>query len=328
MATRALCPLRARAFSPAMGSMPVISFCRRSIAVAALAVAMLAACGRATERQASEQTTAGTAHPRVDDAGDSLPPPVRRSRIVSLSPATTEILFALGAGERLVGRTHWDAWPPEAARVPDLGDGIRPSVETVISARPDLVVLYATGDNRSAAQSLRAAGIPVISLRIDLIEEFERATLVLGDAIGEPERARIVVDSVRATLDRVRAATANQARPTVFMLAWQEPLMTIGKGSFLSELVEIAGGRNVFSDLNGPSPQISFEELLRRDPQFILGRPETVEMLAGNERWRRLAAVRDRRVLVMDTAVVGRPGVRLGEAAVSIARQLHPGIIP
>ena len=299
--------------------------------LAPLILLALLACNPGSEQRAAsrEQPPAiGRPLPLVDDAGDSLPPPARRSRIVSLNPATTEILFALGAGDRVVGRTHWDSWPPSAVAVPDLGDGIRPSVETVISARPDLVILYATGDNRDAAQSLRAAGVPVISLRIDLIEQFERATLLLGDAVGEPARARVVVDSVRATLDRVRTLTAGKTRPTVFMLAWEVPLMTIGKGSFLSELVEIAGGRNVFGDMDGPSPQISFEEVLRRSPQFILGRPENVGKLAASDRWRGLPAVRENRVLVMDTLIVGRPGVRLGEAAVSLARLFHPGILP
>ena len=266
--------------------------------------------------------------PALDDAGAPLPPPARRSRIVSLIPATTEILFALGAGDRVVGRTRWDGWPPEVVNVRDLGDGIRPSIETVLTARPDLVILYASGDNRDAAQSLRAAGVPVISLRIDSIAEFERAALLLGDAVGEPHRAQVVVDSVRKTLDSVRRATSGRTRPTVFMLAWDTPLMTIGSGSFLSELVEIAGGRNVFGDLDGPSPQVSFEEVLRRDPQYILGRPETAGNLRAKPRWLSLPAVRDGRVLVMDTVLVGRPGVRLGEAAVSIARLLHPGVIP
>ena len=287
-------------------------------------LAILLAC-----RPTSDQRPA-TSEQRVtvDDAGDPLPRPARRTRIVSLIPATTEILFALGAGDRVVGRTRWDGWPPEALRVPDLGDGIRPSVETVVGARPDLVILYASGDNRDAARALRATGIDVISLRIDSIAEFERAVVLLGDAVGEPVRARTVVDSVRSTLNRVRSATTGRARPTVFMLAWQTPLMAIGAGSFLTELVEIAGGKNVFDDLEGPSPQVSFEEVLRRDPQFILGRPETAGNLAAIERWRGLPAVREGRVLVMDTVVVGRPGVRLGEAAVSIARLLHPGIIP
>jgi iron complex transport system substrate-binding protein len=137
-----------------------------------------------------------------------------------------------------------------------------------------------------------------------------------------------VIDSVRATLLRVRNATRGLERPTVFMLSWETPLMTIGSGSFLTELVEIAGGQNVFGDLTGPSPQVSFEEVLRRNPQYVLGRPETAGKLSANERWHRLPAVRDGRVLVMDTVLVGRPGVRLGEAAVSLARLLHPGVVP
>lgn len=287
-------------------------------------MAILLACNTASEQRAATSDQRVT----VDDAGDPLPPPARRTRIVSLIPATTEILFALGAGDRVVGRTHWDGWPPDVVNVPDIGDGIRPSIEIVLTARPDLVILYASGDNRDAAQALRAAGVPVISLRIDRIAEFERAALLLGDAVGEARRAQAVVDSVRLTLDRVRRATNGRPRPTVFMLAWEMPLMTIGSGSFLSELVEIAGGRNVFGDLEGPSPQVSFEEVLRRDPQFILGRPETAGDLRAKPRWLGLPAVRDGRVLVMDTVLVGRPGVRLGEAAVSIAKLLHPGVIP
>lgn len=263
-----------------------------------------------------------------DDAGDPLPAGTAYRRIVSLNPATTELFFALGAGDRLVGRTQWDAWPEAARQVPDLGDGIRPSVEAVLGARPDLVVLYATGDNRDAARALRDAGIDVMAIRTDRIADFERVAATLGEVVGRTGAARVVVDSVRGTLDRVRRATADRPRPTVFMLAWENPLMTIGAGSFLSELIEIAGGRNVFGDLPAPSPQVTFEEVLRRDPDVILGGPGMLERLHEHPRWRLVPAVRDRRVLVMDTALVGRPGIRLGEAAVSIARLLHPGSMP
>jgi ABC-type Fe3+-hydroxamate transport system substrate-binding protein len=227
-----------------------------------------------------------------------------------------------------VGRTRWDLYPDSARAVPDLGDGIRPSVETVLAARPDLVVLYATGDNRDAAQAFRAAGVDVISLRMNLIEDFERAARLLGDAIGAADRAATVVDSIRATLDRVRAATSDLQRPTVFLHAWENPLLAIGGGSFLSELVEIAGGRNVFGDLPEPSPQVSFEEVIRRAPEFVLGGPTNLAALRSTPRWRNLPAVRNGRLLQLDTALVGRPGVRLGEAAVSIARLLHPGVLP
>lgn len=261
---------------------------------------------------------------RTDDAGDPLPPRAARTRIVSLSPATTELLFALGVGDRVVGRTHWDAWPPAARDVPDMGDGIRPNVEVVLSTRPDLVVLYATGDNRDAARAFRAAGIDVLSLRMDRIEEFERATRILGDVLGTEAEAGIIVDTVRATLERVRLATRDLERPSVFLLSWPNPLLTIGAGSFLSQLVEIAGGRNLFDDLPDPSPAVSFEEVLRRDPDVVLAGPQRLAMMGASALWNTLPAVREGRMLQLDTALTGRPGVRLGEAAVSIARLLHP----
>ena len=104
--------------------------------------------------------------------------------------------------------------------------------------------------------------------------------------------------------------------------------LTIGGGSFLSELVTIAGGRNVFEDLTSPSPQISFEEVLRRNPDVMLTNPSVVTALQSEPRWRALPAWRAGRVLIWDTLLVTRPGVKLGEAAVSLARLLHPGQIP
>jgi ABC-type Fe3+-hydroxamate transport system substrate-binding protein len=296
--------------------MSVFRFVRGITSGAVLVLSVLgAACGREPAPDASLVR---------DDFGELPRRGPAPRRIVSLSPATTELLFALGAGNRLVGRTHWDLFPDSARAVADLGNGIRPNVEAILAARPDLVVLYASPDNRDAANALRAAGIDVLALRIDLIREFLRATRLLGAAIGEPERARAVVDSVTGTLERVRAATASLPKPSVFLHAWENPLLTIGAGSYLSELVEIAGARNVFVDLAGPSPQVTFEEVLRRNPDAVLAGWVKAAELRGTPRWRALRAVRDGRILIMDTLLVGRPGVRLGEAAMSLARLLHP----
>jgi ABC-type Fe3+-hydroxamate transport system substrate-binding protein len=145
---------------------------------------------------------------------------------------------------------------------------------------------------------------------------------------GDSARARAVVDSVTRTLERVRAATAPLPRPTVFWHVWDAPLITIGGGSFMNELVEIAGGRNIYGDLPAVSPQVSFEDLVRRDPDLMLAGPEGAAKLRADPAWRAVRAVREGRVLVVDTALVGRPGVRLGEAAVSLARLIHPGVLP
>lgn len=286
--------------------------------VALLVLVSIAACDRPVQPPNAALT---------DDFGDTLQVAAPPSRIVSLNPATTEMLFAMGAGPRLVGRTHWDLYPDSAKLVPDLGTGIRPNVEAVLGARPDLVVLYASADNRAAAKQLRKAGVNTVALKIDLIRDFQRASHVLGAVLRDSARAATVTDSVLLTLDRVRASTRGLPRPTVFWHIWDAPLITIGQGSYMNELIDIAGGRNVYGDVDAPSPPVSIEDVMRRDPHYIITGPEGARRIRADKRWAAAPAVRAGRVLVVDTAVVGRPAVRLGEAALLLARALHPDAI-
>lgn len=263
----------------------------------------------------------------VDDYGRTVRLTTAPQRIVSLNPATTELLFALGAGPRVVGRTQYDFWPDSTRLVPSVGAGMRPNLEAVLGRRPDLVVMYASGDDRGAADRLTASGVPTAAFRIDKIRDFVRVTMDLGRLVGDTTRARNVVDSVTATLDRVRRATDSLPRPSVFLHAWEKPLMTIGGGSFLSELVTIAGGRNIYDSLPAPSPVVTLEDVLRRNPDIILVSPVERQTLLTSTRWQALPAVRAGRVVAYDTNVVERPSVKLGEAAVSLARVLHPGVV-
>ena len=263
---------------------------------------------------------------RVDDFGHVItvaPPP---ARIVSLNPATTELLFALGAGPRLVGRTHWDEWPVEALAVPDLGPGVRPNIEAVLAAHPDLVVLYASEDNRPAAERLRAAGVRTLSLKVDRIEHFERSVRILGRMLGDSARARLVVDTVRATLDSVAARTAALHKPRVLWPVDVAPVIAIGAGSFLNQLVEIAGGTNVYGDMDAVSPQLSLEDVHARDPDIVLANERLAARIRSEPAWSGLRAVRTGRVIEADEVLMGRASVRMGEAAVALARLLHPGI--
>ncbi|HJU89760.1 MAG TPA: helical backbone metal receptor [Gemmatimonadaceae bacterium] len=250
------------------------------------------------------------------------------ARIISLNPATTELLFALGAGGRLVGRTHWDLYPDSARLVPDLGPGIRPDVEALLTRKPDLVVLYGSEDNRAAAQRLAAFGVKVVALKLDRIDDFRRAARLLGRATGLGDRARTVIDTVDATLARVRQATDTLPDVPVFWHIWDNPLITIGSGSFMTELVAISGGRNVYADDAKPSPQITLEDVVRRDPAVVLAGPVGARLIRRTPAWSAVPAVRAGRVLIVDTMLVSRASVRLGEAAVSLATLLHPGLKP
>lgn len=292
------------------------------VAAAVALTCVLSGC----TREASDTPAAARRATPTDDFGAPLPQARTFERIVSLEPATTEILFALGAGNRLVGRTRFDAYPDSARLVPDLGDGIRPNLESLIAARPDLVVLYASSDNKPTADRLRAMGIEAIGFRSDRIASFARNTLALGRLVGDTVRARAVRDSVLRTLEAVRRASAGRPRPTVLMPVWHNPLYVIGGTSFMNELVTIAGGRNVYDSLAAPSPQVTFEDVVRRDPDVVLVGPAGRTRLLASPAWRVLRAVQSGRVLAYDTLVTGRPGVRLGEAAVALARLLHPGL--
>jgi iron complex transport system substrate-binding protein len=263
----------------------------------------------------------------TDDFGDEIKIGTPPRRIVSLNPATTEMLFALGVGNRLVGRSKYDLWPDSATLVPSVGDGIRPNVEAVLGQKPDLVILYASQDNRPAATRLRAAGVNTLSLKRDRVSDFRGNMMLLGAVTGDTAKARTIVDSVYHTIDSVRAVTSHLARPSVFWHIWDAPVVTIGAGSFMADLVDIAGGRNVYADIPQSSAEVSLEDVARRNPDVILAGPLGKTQIESDARWRIVRAARDRKIMVVDTGVVARPSVRLGEAAVAIARLLHPGAL-
>jgi len=272
-------------------------------------------------RQAPRIATEGL----VDDAGVPFTLPAPPSRIVSLIPATTELVFALNAGDRLVGRTTWCDYPAEAAAVADLGNGISPNIEAVVAAKPDLVLLYKSGANRAAAERFRSLGIPAIELATDRMEDFDRITRLLGAALGRREAAESLVVRTARDLNSatVQPSSRPAVRPTVFILAWDRPPMTLGRGSFLSEILERAGARNVFDDLATSSAPISIEAVASRDPDFVLVSGSGEPVIAERVEWRVVPAVRERRFLRIDGSEFNRPSPRIGDAVRRLAAELR-----
>ena len=283
---------------------------------AALLLLLLAGCREPAPPQATGLT---------DDAGVAVRLGGTAQRIVSLIPATTELVFALGAGDRLVGRTSWCDFPAEAQAVPDLGNGIGPNIEAVVAARPDLVLLYKSGSNRSAAEQLRGFGIPTLELATDRMEDFDRITRLLGAALGRQEEAESLVVKTARELDlaTVQPSSRPAVLPTVFILAWDRPPMTLGRGSFLSEILERAGARNVFDDLATSSAPISIEAVASRDPDFVLVTGRGEPAIAGRVEWRVVPAVRERHFLRIDGSEFNRPSPRIGNAVRRLAAELR-----
>lgn len=301
-----------------------------------LVASVVAACAspdRSRVSQAADSSAAPmSVHPSVsvvadtDDFGVPLPTDAQyATRVVSLNPAATEAIFAMGADARLVGRSKWDEYPAAAGALPALGDGIRPALEPLLAAQPTLVVLYATAENRAVADALTRAGIRVMALRVDRIAHFHTLVRALGVALGADARARAVSDSVQHTLDRVTTLTKGLARrPRVVWPVWGSPPMVIGGGSYIDELLTIAGAENVFHDMTQPSPTVSIEEIVKRAPDAIVTGAKRAGELASDNTWHAVPAVRNKQFVLQDPAITGRPSVVLGMAAVALARALHP----
>jgi len=284
-------------------------------------LAALAACtGGAGERApAGGDRPAGVV---VDDAGDTIHVDGPATRIVSLIPATTELLFALGAGDLLVGRTHWCDYPAEAAQVTDVGDGMNPNIEAVVARRPDLVVLYQSGQNGSAAARLRALGIPALQVRSDQLSDVPRLARLLGRLTDRTAAADSLIAEFEAELEA--ATVPSPADPlSVFLLVWDQPPMTVGRGSYLTELIERAGATNAYADLPASSGQISVESAAVRDPGAILTMTETTPAFALRPEWQVVRAVRERRFINVTGSEFSRPGPRSPQAITRLAAALR-----
>jgi iron complex transport system substrate-binding protein len=208
----------------------------------------------------------------VDDAGDTLRLDAPARRVASLDPTTTELLFAIGAGSALVGRTEACDFPAEARAVPSLGGGIPPTVEAVVAARPDLVLLYHAAVNAQPAARLRTLGIPLARLRTDGLDAVPRLTRILGELTGASRGADSVAEVYARNIQRERdASRGTRATPLpVVIVAWTQPLIVLGAGSYVSEAVELAGARNIFDDISMPSAQVTLEAVVDRAPRAVI----------------------------------------------------------
>jgi ABC-type Fe3+-hydroxamate transport system substrate-binding protein len=256
----------------------------------------------------------------VGDVADTVRLERPAARVASLQPTTTELLFAIGAGARVVGRTTWCDAPAAALAVRSLGDGLNPNLEAIVAARPDLVLLYPSALNDAAATRLRELGIAALRLRTDQLADVPRLARLLGRATGRAAAG----DSVAAGFERELNDASRPAAdgPGVFILAWDQPLTTIGAGSFLSEVVERAGGRNVFADLGAASAPVSLEAVVVRDPAVVLLPSPALRDVAVRPEWNAVRAFRERRLLQVTGSEYLRPTPRAPAAVRALAGQL------
>ena len=256
-------------------------------------------------------------------------------RIVSLVPALTEMLFAIGAGPQVVGVGSFDTFPPEIQKLPRVGALLDPDTERILSLKPTLVVTYASQTELNT--QFERAGIKAYVYRHGGIETIFKTLRDLGEATGQRKQADEVVRGLQTRMDAVRARVRGRPRPRVLLIIGRQPktlreIYVSGGRGFLHEMLEIAGGRNAFADVSRESVQPSQETMLARAPDVIVelqveamfGSADVAEAKTVWSALSSLPAVRNNRVHVLTGQYLVVPGPRIADATEALARTIHP----
>ena len=265
----------------------------------------------------------------VDEAGRTVRVPVLPLRIVSLAPSLTETVYALGLQERLVGDTDYCDYPPEAQKKTKVGGGINPNLEVIASLHPDLVLVTKSFNRLDTVRALDALGIPSYSTDPNTVDEIISSAQKLADVLGAPEAGKNMSENLQRRLAALQAKIDSLSQPRVLFVVWTEPLMSIGKGTFVADALRKAGAHSIVESAQN-WPQMNLEEVVRLQPDYLVfaeshsnSAAHDFDTLAQKPGWQLLEAVQNRRFAVVSDAVI-RPAPRIVSVIEDLARQLHP----
>ena len=263
-------------------------------------------------------------------------------RIVSTSPSVTETLFALGLGGNVVGVSQHCHYPPEALAKPKVGTYVNPNVEAIVALRPDLVIVQDKANN--AAVQLRRVGVATLELTIGDLNTVFATVEAIGKRCGVPDRAAKLNADLRARLDAIRRRTAGTPRRSLIFIVGRSPgnldnLTAVGRGSYLNELIEIAGGVNALAQTAMPYPKVSVESIIGVNPDVLVDMGDMAETTGVTDAHKRsvvalwshystLKAVQHGRVFAVASDIFVVPGPRVVDAAEAFERMLHTGSAP
>jgi iron complex transport system substrate-binding protein len=291
---------------------------RRSAAVAVAAVLVLVL--------ASALSGCGRKKTFTDGTGRAVTLKGTPKRIVSLNPAHTETLFALGLGDKVVGVDNYSYWPAEAQKKEKVGDALNLNLEKIVGLKPDLVVLAGSKDRPpSQLKDMERLGIPAYVSGPSSVKEVLSEIEALSRVVGAEKQGKDLVARMQKDLDAVAQAAPKDsgARPTVFYVV-DADLWTVGPGSFVSDIISTAGGRNVIQDAKQQYLQVSMEEVLAKDPDVILVAIPLDQAAALTSRpgWSDLRAVKAGKVFFVNADLTSRPGPSVVDGVKEVARCL------
>lgn len=275
----------------------------------------------------------------TDGLGNSVTIEKEPESLVSIDPSQTEVLFALGLGDRLVGVSNFCDYPEEALEKEKVGDAFAINVEKILELNPDLVFIYG-GGQAEAVEQLRASGISIVSNIPETTDEIFATILQTGRLMNVENKAEQVVNELKERKDKIVNQVKDREKVRVFYELWDEPLMTAGEGSFIDELINLAGGENIGADGQGAYPEYSLEAMIEKDPQvYILPAhmedkqdlndqdlEELKNTVKSRPAYETISAVKNDRIEMLEPNIVSRPGIRIIEALELFARAIHPEV--
>jgi iron complex transport system substrate-binding protein len=259
----------------------------------------------------------------VDDSKHAVTLPAPAQRIVSLGPHATELLYAVGAGNRITGVIEYSNYPPEAQKIPTVGSATAIDIERIVASKPDLVVIWGSGNLAAQVDKLRKLGIPVYDCEphdFDAIAtSFERLAKLTGtESIGTA-----AASNFRTGLARLAAEYRDRTPVTVFYQIWREPLMTLNDAHMASAVIRLCGGRNIFGNLQPIAPTVSVEAVLKADPQAIVtGTGAKDDPFSIWRRFPKLSAVANGHLISIDSDLLTRPGPRILQGTEAMCKSL------
>ena len=307
-------------------------FSRKRLRTAiAAAIAALSSCAAVVRAQsASPLSPASPIYREVtDETGRTVRIHQPVNRIVSLAPSLTETVYALGLQDHLVGDTEYCDYPPEAQKKTKVGDTINPSLEQIAVLHPDLVLVTKGLNRLETVHGLENIGISSYATDPHTVNEIASSSKKLADILGSPDAGATIAAEMEHHLADLQQHLASSAPKRVLFVVWHQPLISVGKHTFIADALRLAGAVSIV-DSEQDWPHVSLEEIARLQPDFLVfasthsdTAPATVEMLATLPGWNIVDAVTNHHIAVISDAV-NRPAPRIVSAIEDLARQLHP----
>jgi iron complex transport system substrate-binding protein len=248
-------------------------------------------------------------------------------RIISLAPSNTEILFALGLGDKVVGVTDYCDYPPEALNKTKVGGYANPDIEKIVALNPDLI-LAGYGNPIEVVYTLAGLGLTVFGIKTTDLDDLLNDIRRVGEITDKEVEAQALTSAMASRIQAVTNQTEElEQRPRVFYIVWHDPLWTAGSGTFINELIEKAGGVNIFGNVTG-YPMVSIEDVLARDPEIIIASEWSYDWAMNATELASTNASQTGRIYTLDDDLVQRPGPRLVKGLEWFAHYIQPDIFP